>query len=65
MSKPIHHSATLQGGAVAVLSGLVYLWAPILGLSGEAVQAACGTLAAVGTLWSLYGLRRAISGGGP
>ena len=60
MNKPIHHSATMQGGALAVLSGLVYLWAPILGLSSETVQALCGTLAAVGTLWSLYGLRRAV-----
>ena len=60
MNKPLYQSATLQGGAVAALSGLVYLWAPILGLSGEVVQALCGTLAAVGTLWSLYGLRRAM-----
>jgi len=49
----------MQGGTIATLSGLVYTWAEIFQWTDSLVTAVCATLGALGSLWALYGLRRA------
>jgi len=59
MTPTIPESKTLQGGVVAALCGLVYAWAPVLGLDDVAITAATATIGALAALYALYGLRQA------
>ena len=61
MDKPIQQSKTIQGGAVAALSGLAYAWADVLGWADSMTIAVVATIGTLGVLWSLYGLRHACS----
>lgn len=55
---------TMQGAAVAALSTMIYAWSPLLqrwlgvDVASELVTAVCATFGAIGTVMTIWGIRR-------
>jgi hypothetical protein len=53
-------SRTIQGAVIAAVSEVVRAWSLALGWSDATSHAALATVTAIGLVWSVIGLRKAV-----